>query len=96
MKTLLFLCTGNYYRSRFAEELFNLHAPGACPGWRAVSRGIAVDLGMNNIGPMSRSAAAALRGGGLPEFDSRTARMPCQLQVADLDAADHIVALKQA
>ena len=23
--TVLFLCTGNYYRSRFAETLFNLH-----------------------------------------------------------------------
>ena len=25
-KTVLFLCTGNYYRSRFAEELFNHEA----------------------------------------------------------------------
>lgn len=23
MKKVLFLCTGNYYRSRFAQELFN-------------------------------------------------------------------------
>jgi hypothetical protein len=26
MKSVLFLCTGNYYRSRFAEELFNHRA----------------------------------------------------------------------
>jgi protein-tyrosine phosphatase len=24
VKVVLFLCTGNYYRSRFAEEMFNL------------------------------------------------------------------------
>ena len=28
MKVVLFLCTGNYYRSRYAEEMFNLIAPG--------------------------------------------------------------------
>ncbi|MEJ7592066.1 MAG: low molecular weight phosphatase family protein, partial [Planctomycetaceae bacterium] len=26
MKTVLFLCTGNYYRSRYAEILFNAKA----------------------------------------------------------------------
>ena len=96
MRTLLFLCTGNYYRSRFAEEFFNMHAPERCPGWRSLSRGIAIDLGTNNVGPMALSAAEALRLHGLVDFDRRRARMPCQLQVIDLDAADHIVALKKA
>jgi len=32
MKTVLFLCTGNFYRSRFAEEVFNHLSPRACPG----------------------------------------------------------------
>ena len=95
MKTLLFLCTGNYYRSRFAEELFNLRAGTDCPGWCAISRGIAVDLGTNNVGPMAASAADALRARGLLDFDRHRARMPRQLQVADLDGADHVVALKQ-
>ena len=31
MKTVLFLCTGNYYRSRFAEIFFNWHAATARP-----------------------------------------------------------------
>jgi len=38
MKVVLFLCTGNYYRSRFAEEMFNFLGPVKCPGWAAVSR----------------------------------------------------------
>jgi protein-tyrosine phosphatase len=95
MKVLLFLCTGNYYRSRFAEELFNHLAPAECPGWLATSRGIAVDLGVNNVGPMAKATAHALEKHGL-NFDAQAARMPMQLQVADLDMADHIVALKQA
>ena len=41
MKTLLFLCTGNYYRSRYAEELFNHRAAPAGLNWRAQSRGLA-------------------------------------------------------
>jgi protein-tyrosine-phosphatase len=61
MKVVLFLCTGNYYRSRFAEETFNFLAPVECPGWTAVSRGIALDLGINNVGPIAGSTAQALQ-----------------------------------
>ncbi|MCW2283008.1 protein-tyrosine phosphatase [Rhodoblastus acidophilus] len=92
MKTVLFLCTGNYYRSRFAEELFNAFPP---ENWRAISRGVAVDLGAGNIGPIARSTAQALRERGIA-FDRDKARHPLQVSVADLDAADHIVALKLA
>ena len=95
MKFVLFLCTGNYYRSRFAEEIFNHRAPVACPGWRAVSRGIAVDLGVNNVGPIAQPAARALRSLGA-SFDETQARMPQQANMIDLESADHIVALKKA
>jgi protein-tyrosine phosphatase len=91
---LLFLCTGNYYRSRFAEEMFNSLAPAQCPDWSATSRGIAVDLGTDNIGPIALAAARALAARGLP-FDRERARMPMQVTIDDLDRADHIVALKQ-
>jgi protein-tyrosine phosphatase len=43
VKTILFLCTGNYYRSRFAEELFNHHAERAGLYWVAQSRGLALE-----------------------------------------------------
>ena len=34
--------------------------------WRAVSRGLAVDLGANNVGPLSAHARARLRELGIP------------------------------
>ncbi|MGA2639102.1 hypothetical protein [Methylocella sp.] len=79
MKVVLFLCTGNYYRSRFAEEFFNFVAPDECPGWTAVSRGIAVDLGVNNIGPIARSTAQALEKRGIT-LNLSLARIPLQLE----------------
>jgi len=94
MNTVLFLCTGNYYRSRFAEEMFNFAAPAECPGWTAISRGVAVDLGINNVGPIARPALEALQTRGIP-LDPRLARLPLQLEIADLDSAYHIVALKK-
>jgi protein-tyrosine phosphatase len=42
-KTVLFLCTGNYYRSRFAEVLFNSVAGTMGLPWRASSRGLALE-----------------------------------------------------
>ena len=42
-KTVLFLCTGNYYRSRFAEMLFNHLAAERGLQWRADSRGLNPD-----------------------------------------------------
>jgi len=38
-QTVLFLCTGNYYRSRFAEFLFNALAAEAGVDWVAESAG---------------------------------------------------------
>jgi hypothetical protein len=35
---ILFLCTGNYYRSRYVEELFNHRAKIESLPWRAFSR----------------------------------------------------------
>jgi len=94
MKVVLFLCTGNYYRSRYAEEMFNFVAPFECPGWKATSRGIAVDLGTNNVGPIAGSTILGLRKQGM-DFNPLLARMPLQLEIAHLESADHIVALKK-
>ena len=42
---VLFLCTGNYYRSRFAEAVFNSVAARMGLSWRASSRGLALERG---------------------------------------------------
>ncbi len=90
MQRLLFLCTGNYYRSRFAEIFFNWHAQSRGLTWRAESRGLALDAA--NPGPLSRHTAARLEALQIP-FDAYL-RMPVDLAVSDLEAAHHIVAVK--
>lgn len=51
---ILFLCTGNYYRSRFAEELFNHLARQRGLNWRADSAGLEVEKWRSyNPGTMS-------------------------------------------
>jgi protein-tyrosine phosphatase len=94
-KTLLFLCTGNFYRSRFAEILFNSIAGKMNLPWKASSRGLALERGVNNIGPMAASAVKALEARRLravAEFD----RFPIQVAVEDFETANWIVALKEA
>src|SRR5262249_23192787 len=93
-RTLLFLCTGNYYRSRFAEAFFNHHGAKIGLPWRAVSRGPAVEVGVHNGGPLSAAGAARLEELGIP-LDAHP-RFPAQVSEADLAQADLIVAVKEA
>jgi translation initiation factor 1 len=93
-KTVLFLCTGNYYRSRFAEALFNSVAGRMGLPWRASSRGLALERGVNNVGPMAASAVKALEAMGVRAGDALT-RMPAQVTTGDLERVDRVVALKQ-
>jgi low molecular weight protein-tyrosine phosphatase len=94
-KTVLFLCTGNYYRSRFAEALFNSVADRMGLPWRASSRGLALERGVNNVGPMAVEAVRALEGRGVRAGDAIT-RMPAPVTTGDLEGAALIVALKHA
>ncbi|WP_456868142.1 arsenate-mycothiol transferase ArsC [Galbibacter sp. BG1] len=50
-KRILFLCTGNYYRSRFAEILFNYLAEKQELPYKAFSKGLR--LSKRNKGPLS-------------------------------------------
>jgi protein-tyrosine phosphatase len=91
-KRILFLCTGNFYRSRFAEIFFNWQAAQRGLQWTAESRGLALDG--CNYGPISRYTLARLKEQGI-EHDADQ-RFPLPLTEADLAAADLIVAVKEA
>ena len=94
MYKLLFLCTGNYYRSRFAELLFNTMAAAHALPWQAFSRGLALEKGVGNVGPMSALAINALQ--ALGSNLAGAERFPLQVEERDLQAADHIIALQEA
>jgi protein-tyrosine phosphatase len=91
-RTVLFLCTGNYYRSRLAEHYFNDLAARQHSNWRAESRGMRVSPG--NVGPISTATLRWLeaRGIALPE----PIRYPLAVTEADLQAARLVVAVKEA
>jgi protein-tyrosine phosphatase len=93
MKTVLFFCTGNYYRSRFAEELFNQRAAYAGSEWFAQSRALAIERGINNVGPISPFALRGLEERGL--IAKAGNRYPQQCSIADLEAANCIVGLNE-
>ena len=92
IRKVLFLCSGNYYRSRFAEELFNHLATNAGLNWRAASRGLALEQGTNNIGPVSVFALQALVDRGIEP----PARLPLACNIEDLRSSHLVVAMKEA
>jgi predicted translation initiation factor SUI1 len=94
-KTVLFLCTGNYYRSRFAEIFFNSVADKMGLSWRALSRGLALERGVRNVGPIAVSAIKTLETMGV-RTSTDFARFPTQVTMDDLAKAHYIVALKEA
>jgi protein-tyrosine phosphatase len=94
METLLFLCTGNYYRSRFAEVVFNHHAGVISLKWRATSRGLALEFGINNVGLMSADAIERLVALEIPHKEYL--RMPRRVAHEDFDQVDLNVALRHA
>jgi len=91
---ILFLCTGNYYRSRFAEILFNTLAVQSNLNWSAFSRALAIEKGACNIGPISphTRAACEARGIAIPE----PTPFPCGVATEDFAAATRVIALKEA
>jgi predicted translation initiation factor SUI1 len=91
-RTVLFLCTGNYYRSRLAEVFFNSVATKMGLGWRAVSRGLALERGTNNTGPVAKIAMEAIKARGINSGEAFT-RLPLSVSTEDLQSAQRIVAL---
>ena len=94
MKRVLFLCTGNYYRSRYAEELFNHFAKAEGLAWRAFSRGVAARQPPASIGPMSRLTLKALHAKAIQAEGAE--RVPRLCALVDFDDAQLVIALKEA
>ncbi len=93
-KCVLFLCTGNYYRSRYAEEFFNHLANEADLPWRAFSRGAAERGSPENIGPISQFALDRLAAKGIDAKGALRAPRPCIL--TDFDKAQLVIGLKES
>lgn len=92
MRQVLFICSANYYRSRFAEHFFNHLASAAGLPWQADSRGVRVG-NWGNIGSISDSTIDALSGHGVP-FNGQH-REPLALTTVDLGNSDLVVAVKE-
>jgi protein-tyrosine phosphatase len=92
---VLFLCSGNYFRSRFSEELFNHWAGRLALPWRAESRGLVSDLsGLRNVGRMSPHTLEALAMRGISPAGA--GRWPTPVSREELELADLVIALKEA
>ena len=86
--TVLFVCTGNYYRSRYAELLFNALRVS---DWQATSRGLA--LSPYNQGPIWPPVLERLQQRGLAILGA--IRAPLMLQDVDLERATYVIALNE-
>lgn len=89
-QTVLFICSGNYYRSRFAEAVFNHRARQAGLAWGAFSRGLRM---RERPAPLAPETVAALQARGIPV--SMTAPGPALLSAGDFAVANLVVALKE-
>ncbi len=85
-----FICTGNYYRSRFAEAVFNHLAEERGLPWKAFSRGVAIHLVEGTLSPHT---ALALHRRGISLRHTGSDR--CSLTETDLSRARRTIALKE-
>lgn len=90
--TLLFLCTGNYYRSRLSELYFRHHFSLLGIDWQLDSCGLAIDG--RNPGPISRDTVRWLSAMQIPLPSEH--RWPRDLTTRDLEQATRVIAMKEA
>jgi len=94
MNKVLFLCTGNYYRSRFAEHMFNFLVSKVGLNWQADSRGLAVGKSGKNVGQISVHTLEALADRSIDIGDNQ--RFPLQVTEQDLQTSTKVIALDES
>lgn len=91
MRKVLFVCTGNFYRSRYAEALFNHQAEASELEWRAFSRGLAIHFAEGDISPYTRMALERRR------IELRhTGQTRVQIRDEDLQGSDLVIMLDRS
>jgi protein-tyrosine phosphatase len=88
---VLFICTGNIFRSRFAEAVFNHRAEAAGLGWCAFSRGL--DPEVTDFDGISNHLRDALDSRGIAL--QNTAATKNALTAEDLEMTRLIIALSE-
>lgn len=89
MNQVLFICTGNYYRSRYAEILFNYTASDYQLSWTSFSRGF---MESTREAPISPHTIQGLSSKGIY---LNQLRYPIKLSPADLALAHRIILLDE-
>ncbi len=89
MKNCLFICTGNYYRSRYAEAVFNFKAEALGLEWRAFSRGLAIHLVEGDLAPQTRKMMEEKQ---IPLSATGVTRI--QIEERDFQGAQKVIALQ--
>ena len=89
MNEVLFICTGNYYRSRYAEMLFNHIASEYGLEWASLSRGFQEST---RKAPISQHAYNELISKGIV---CNQLRYPIKLSPADLAMAHKIILMDE-
>jgi protein-tyrosine-phosphatase len=88
---VLFICTGNFYRSRFAEAVFNHLAEARKLSWKGFSRGLAIHWAEGCLSPI---VVASLAVRGIDRRHTGAARV--QLAAGDLEVSKIRIALDRA
>ncbi|THD69431.1 low molecular weight phosphatase family protein [Robertkochia marina] len=88
-QNILFICTGNYYRSRFAEIMFNHLTNHVDHGVTSFSRGL--QLWSGNKGPLSKHTMTYMEQKGIDITEHL--RLPLSLSLRDLKEATRVIAM---